>query len=644
MARSRRSLAVLVSLVFAAALLAQPPAQAAPTWRVVDDLSAAGQAAYLPQVAVDASGSSTAVWQQDDGAESIIWSAHRPAGGTWSDPVALSSPGQDARTADVAVDGSGNAVAVWERSNGTHTIIQTATRTAGAWSGSTDVSTAGQNAYLPQVAVDPAGNATVMWYRSNGAHTVIQAATRPVGGVWPAPTDVSVAGQNAYGPRLVIDSAGTVTAVWRRNNGVHNVIQSAVRPAGGSWSAPADLSAAGQSANTPRLAVDGQGGVTVVWYRWNGSHYLVQAVSRPAGGTWSSPTDLTALGGSAWDPEVAVDTAGNATAVWYRSDGTDYIMQAASRPAGGTWSVPTNLSAPGEDAREPRVVVDSAGNATAVWYRSDGTHTVVQSASRPAGGAWSAPTDLSAPGQDARDPQVVIDSAGNATTVWYRSDGTHSVIQARGLDVAGPVLTSFTTPTNAKTSHVENLSVSSYDVWSPVDSTAWSFGDGTTASGSAVTHAWMAAGTYTVTVTLSDAAGNTTTASREVIVTGLPVIFVPPAEPVAPEITGLRLKPKQIEIHGSKGRTRTKVIVRLTESAKVTITLKRKGAKGKKARQKVVLRKSLKAGQSKLRLTSKQLKRKLGKRHFKPGRYKLTVKATNKAGQDRRSVTLRVRR
>ena len=50
---------------------------------------------------------------------------------------------------------------------------------------------------------------------------------------------------------------------------------------------------------------------------------------------WLAPQDLSAAGQHAYDPQVAVDGQGNAIAVWQRSDGTNTIVQAAARAAGG---------------------------------------------------------------------------------------------------------------------------------------------------------------------------------------------------------------------------------------------------------------------------------------------------------------------
>ena len=100
------------------------------------------------------------------------------------------------------------------------------------------------------------------------------------------------------------------------------------------WLAPQDLSAAGQGAYDPQVAFDGQGNAIAVWSRFDGTNFIVQAAARAAGGSFGAPQDLSAAGQKAGFPEVAVDGRGNAIAVWSRSNGTNYIVQAAVRAAG----------------------------------------------------------------------------------------------------------------------------------------------------------------------------------------------------------------------------------------------------------------------------------------------------------------------
>ena len=51
---------------------------------------------------------------------------------TWSSPDNLSSPGQDADGPQIAVDANGNATAVWQRNDGGSFIIQSSTKPLGA--------------------------------------------------------------------------------------------------------------------------------------------------------------------------------------------------------------------------------------------------------------------------------------------------------------------------------------------------------------------------------------------------------------------------------------------------------------------------------------------------------------------------------
>ncbi|HLM49465.1 MAG TPA: PKD domain-containing protein, partial [Solirubrobacteraceae bacterium] len=60
---------------------------------------------------------------------------------------------------------------------------------------------------------------------------------------------------------------------------------------------------------------------------------------------------------------------------------------------------------------------------------------------------------------------------------------------------------------------------------------AWDFGDGQTGTGKTQSHAWTAGGTYTVTATATDPAGETSTASQAVAVADPPA---PPTDPGQP--------------------------------------------------------------------------------------------------------------
>jgi hypothetical protein len=499
--------------------LLAPPALGAPAWLQPVDLSAAGQDAEAPQVAIDPASNMVAVWVRNDGAKDIVQAATRPAGGAWGPAVPLSAAGQNAEAPQVAVDSAGDAVAVWVRFDGSRKVVQSATMPAGAgWGPVDDLSDDEQNAVDPRVAVDPAGDAVAVWSRYNGTNDIVQAAVRPAGGDWASTDDLSAAGRDAVEPDVAIDSAGTAVAIWRRHDGSRFIVQSATRPADGDWDSPDDLSATGQSAEEPQVAVDSAGDAVAVWSRFDGAKDIAQASTRPAGGDWLSVDDLSAAGQNADEPRVAVDSAGDAVAVWARQGSPTTVIQSAGRPAGGDWDSPALLSVAGEASETPQVAVDPAGDAIAVWSSSNGSPKVVQSAIRDAGGAWLPAERLSELGENAIDPQVALDPAGDAVALWSREDGTNAIVQAIGYDRAGPLLRALSIPAAGTVRQPVSFSVSPFDFWSPIGPVSWTFGDGSGAAGAAVSHAFESPGVYQLTVTASDVLGNARGATGSVAI------------------------------------------------------------------------------------------------------------------------------
>ena len=80
-----------------------------------------------------------------------------------------------------------------------------------------------------------------------------------------------------------------------------------------------DLSAAGQAAMAPQVAMDADGNTHYVWVRWNGTNGIVQTRRRAADGTLGAVQDLSAAGGDALSAQVAVGPDGSAHFVWQRA-------------------------------------------------------------------------------------------------------------------------------------------------------------------------------------------------------------------------------------------------------------------------------------------------------------------------------------
>jgi hypothetical protein len=540
----------LVVISLGASLLAAASAGAAPTWLAPAKLSTLGQNAEQPQISVDPQGDALAVWERFN----VIEVSSRPAGSaSWQAPVTLSNTKDMASAAQVALDSQGDSVAVWESFDGSEYAIEGAARSGlnGSWQAPVVLKLLGTMPSAgPDLAIDPRGDAIAIWPREE---KTVEVAGRPAGGVFQKPETLSSSAQAQHRAEVGIDAAGDVTAVWEEDIGGEIFTEASSKPFGGKWQTAVSLSAAGGNANEPRVAVDSQGDAVAVWERFEGEE-IIEAASKPRSGpVWNKAVALTKpeLGkGEPAGQQVAIDGQGDAVAVWSRTNGLhDFVEAAEGRTSSSVWQSPITLSGPGANVEEaPQVGVNERGDAVVVWERSNGASEIVEAASgSAASGSWQAPLALSAAGQNASEQQVALDEQGNAVAAWKRFDGTSYIAEAAGFDASGPLLNSLTIPTTGTVGQSLAFSTSPFDVWSALGATSWSFGDGTGQTGTSVTHAYGAPGTYTVTVTSVDVLGNVTSASARVAIAG-PVTKILPLIFVRPTITGARLSPSRFRV------------------------------------------------------------------------------------------------
>ena len=117
---------------------------------------------------------------------------------------------------------------------------------------------------------------------------------------------------------------------------------------------------------------------------------------------------------------------------------TATVLLAGASAALGAFMALGNLTAPGRDAVNPQVAIAADGDAIAIWERSDGANFRLEARRIPAGGSAQAAQTLSATGQDAFSPAVAIDGDGDAIAAWVRSDGTNLRIEGRTDRPRGP--------------------------------------------------------------------------------------------------------------------------------------------------------------------------------------------------------------
>lgn len=415
-----------------------PPGSAVSGAPEAADISPAAEAVGGSDVAVAADGTATIVWSaRENGGEFRVFARRVAADGTPGATQQLSASGQDALAPRVAVAPDGTATVAWIRSDGSSFLVQ-ARRVApdGTLEESTkNLSTTGHDAAAPQVAVAPDGTATVVWKRFDGFHYIVQERRILPDGTREASShSLSEAKQDAVEPQVAVAPDETATVVWSRFDGSDSIVQARqVGPDGEPEEATLNLSAGEESAIQPRVAVAADGAVTVAWDRFDGSNWIVQARQLSASSlAVGGVLNLSAAGRDAAEPRLGLDEEGAATVVWDRFDGSNFVVQARRLgPEEGPLGSAVNLSAGGRDAAEPAVAISPAGTATVVWSRFDGTGFIVQRRDIAPDGSLSSSEGLSAPGRSASYPAVAWGADGTLAMAWTRGSGSADVVQAK---------------------------------------------------------------------------------------------------------------------------------------------------------------------------------------------------------------------
>jgi hypothetical protein len=134
-----------------------------------------------PEVAVDSQGDAVFSWERLVGVLSRIETRSRSAAGVLSPVQPLSAAGADAFGVEHGVDANGKAVFVWEASVlGAPRRIQARTRSAGGVLGSIEnLSAVDHHSTEAQISVNASGDAVAVWQRDAGGDVLIQAAAGP---------------------------------------------------------------------------------------------------------------------------------------------------------------------------------------------------------------------------------------------------------------------------------------------------------------------------------------------------------------------------------------------------------------------------------------------------------------------------------
>ncbi len=250
-------------------------------------------------------------------------------------------------------------------------------------------------------------------------------------GAWQAPqvrSDTSAPAANM--PRVAMDAAGHAVAVWIEAGGAGHLETSSYSPGTG-WSTPAEL---GNIASTRDLLMNANGDGMAVWEEISDascsndedcSRFTVKVRRYFPDVGWSKSTSLASeVSSGVMHPRLALNAAGNAVAIWSERNGAHRNIRVSRFTPRDGWHKIEQLTNNANNAQDPDVALDDDGNAMAVWTQFEGQRANVYASRYTPAGGWSAPVLIEH--QDSGSAWrtwIDIDRDGNAIALWLQSDG-----------------------------------------------------------------------------------------------------------------------------------------------------------------------------------------------------------------------------
>jgi len=669
-------------------LIAASSAHAAPTWLPAFDLGFPAT-----QVVMASDGTTVYAGRPFVGGSYRVTVRVRPPGGPLGSVQYLSPDGGSPQGFALATGGDGRVVVAWVE-GGSPGIVETAVLPAGGVSfGDPEAmpTTAGESpGGNVATAVDGAGDVLLLWGARGTSGSpppvYLRFGERPASGS--TPTTQLVDSYGGLGPNesvsmqyLNVGAAddGSAVLAWMRSYSNSNsdassdTVFARLRTPGQPFGATSTIDSAsvvGPSTypqsfiGSLSAAMTHGGHVGVTWSK-------SVTASSGAAQTWtigfkegdanaglSATADATpGFGGSPFEPTVALGPDGRVAIAALANVSGTVRPQVALRPPGGVFGIVQNLAPTGPAAVGLDIAAGASGELNAVWVTGSLGSLAISAAAAEPGGTFAAGSTLASNLAGVNIPDVSVGPKGDGVAAW----STTTAGGAAGFDHSPPSFPAPAFPASATVGVPAAFSVGApNDIWGPIASITWDFGDGATADGTSVSHTYAAPGSPTAKLVVTDAAGNAASATSAVPV----VAGAVPADTTPPVVTGASLSRKVFAVGvaptaltAKRHKRGTVIRFTLSEAASVKVAIRRaapgrrRGARCVKPTAKLrrakrctryvlkgTLQRSGKAGANAVAFSGR-----LGKRALGPGRYRAIITATDLAHNAGKPVTLSFR-
>ena len=303
----------------------------------------------------------------------------------------------------------------------------------------------------PAITMDGNGNSFVVWEDRRNGNADIYAQKLDTAGnrLWIADIRVNsdTGASDQQRPQIVADSSGNVIVIWEdyRNNYSGDIYAQKLDGNGNHfWVTDARVNdEVVAERDSPAVSMDQNGEAVIVWSDKRNTDWdiFMQRLSSAGNRVWAADIRVNSDSDSAdqYDPDVAVNSEGNAIVAWSDRRGTfpGVYVQRLDRVGDKLWQGDKRILSswwwfydPDDNPKEhsPAITADSDNNVIVAWIGErplpEGDDVYAQKLDVDGQGLWPLDLRVSADedGSGRHSPDVVVDSNGSVVVTWLDDD------------------------------------------------------------------------------------------------------------------------------------------------------------------------------------------------------------------------------
>jgi len=401
-------LGLAVAFAAAAAIAALPAGAQSTLWRQPFEVSSGG-GGWFPDIVADRYGQVHVTWAStrstaDGQAYDVVMYRMREPSSAWSDPIDLTAimqvNGESYATRPVITIGfSGSYHLAFRNSAGVQYTRSDSPQLMklANWASPQEIVSYG---YFAEVVEERSGRlhmiftANVPTAECANCFHIFDRTSTDLGRTWSNPEDISVIGDGAAKPVVVLDPDGIIHVAWEAGeggdlgqlSGPSRIYYARFEPETDTWTFPALLSEPRSNAKNPAMSIDGDGNLLLVYFSLSdGAIYFRE--SSNWGLTWAAPAQIAEIRGVITTPLDRMNMAGDASGHVHLvligalegettpEDGqvTRSVLHTVWDGAG--WAPADKIASYVGDVPEwPGIAVSNGNELNVVWFIRDAAH------------------------------------------------------------------------------------------------------------------------------------------------------------------------------------------------------------------------------------------------------------------------------